>query len=226
MCGVFCLIWTRGGEDSKKTPYPHETSAEITGFNLTILVAKERIAGSTGLPLGNTDGVIVVQEDQTVTWWAVQSSTAIILIQGILLNWYCLNKTVLDYNENYLRYSMYDSYVYSVCLFFSTLPTGKKVRKTRISSRIPTRIACDWAPRLWHTSKPRVWSLKTGLNVGGEDMQFTNWWMDAMMIFTRWYVMMLLYMKTRWFMILMHDDRWNDDGINIILMYGKWWYTN
>lgn len=75
------------GEDSKETPYPHETSAEITRFNLPILVAKERIAGSTGLPLGNTDGVIVVQEDQTVTWWAVQSSTAIILIQGILLNW-------------------------------------------------------------------------------------------------------------------------------------------
>ena len=30
---------------------------------------EERIASGTGLPLGDTDGVIVVQEDQTAAWF-------------------------------------------------------------------------------------------------------------------------------------------------------------
>lgn len=30
-----------------------------------VMASKERIAGQTGLPLGDTDGVIVVQENQT-----------------------------------------------------------------------------------------------------------------------------------------------------------------
>ena len=29
------------------------------------MASKERVAGQTGLPLGDTDGVIVVQENQT-----------------------------------------------------------------------------------------------------------------------------------------------------------------
>lgn len=32
------------------------------------MVTEERIASGTGLPLGDTDGVIVVQEDQTAAW--------------------------------------------------------------------------------------------------------------------------------------------------------------
>lgn len=123
-------------------------------------------------------------------------------------------KTVPDYNEKcelyYVKFNMC-TVMYSVCLFFSTLPTGKKVRKTRISSRIPTRIACDWAPRLWHTSKPRVWSLKTGLNVGGEDMQFTNWWMDAMMIIrddTWWYYYIWRPDDLWSWCMMIDDDKW------------------
>jgi hypothetical protein len=36
-------------------------------FN-ALVVTEERIASGTGLPLGDTDGVIVVQEDQTAAW--------------------------------------------------------------------------------------------------------------------------------------------------------------
>ena len=65
---VVCVVFDLNmGEDSKNT-ISSRNIGRNNRFNLPILVAKERIAGSTGLPLGNTDGVIVVQEDQTVAW--------------------------------------------------------------------------------------------------------------------------------------------------------------
>lgn len=140
-----------------------------------------------------------------------------------------LKKTVPDYNEKcelyYVKFNMC-TVMYSVCLFFSTLPTGKKVRKTRIiiqdsdpdCMRLGTKVMAYFkAKSVEPQDRPKRWGWRHAIH---KLMDGCN---DDLYAMIRDDIM---YMKTRWFMMLMHDDRWNDDGINIILMYGKRWYTN